>query len=610
MKKGKILVAAAMSLAATAALASCGGSKGPVKFKGDSLSVCLASTPDHVDPALNSAVDGASYAVHLFGNLVRYQPNADGKLELAPDLAKALPTAVKEGDLTTYTFTLRDGIKFSDGTDIKASDVVKSWNRAASYSADIEGGYEGLDADYGYMFDVIDGYSTLADKADAKTLTTSDVFALNVVADDEAKTVKVALTTDVPYFFELCAFPAYAVLKDADKLDNEGAWAKDPSKFVGSGAYKLTSYTKDVKMTITKNDKYWDAANVKQDTINFVFSDDASAQYAQYKAGKLALIDELDADTVLAKRKSSEYNAIGQLGTYYFCWNINGDTFKNFQFTEIQKQEIRQALSLLIDRKSIVNNVTKLGETPSTGFVGAGISDADGSEFVSHNGVNGDGKGWTKVDQSYVKNTQEAVATLKKYFAYDGKKFTNFPTIDYIFNTGDGHKAIAEAIQAQYANFGITVTVRNQDWAVFLNTRKQGNFATARNGWVADYNDPVTFLDMWTSTSGNNDCQLGKGAAAAYNHYELDLTGITGYNRKITGTWSETYDYVIAQIKSATDKTVRFALMHRAENLLMSTGVIAPIYNYVDNWLQSSNVSGVYASPLGYKYFTWSTIEK
>ena len=603
MKTKKIFFGAAMAVAAVTTLASCGGQSG--------LSVCLASTPDHVDPALNSAVDGASYAVHLFGGLVRYVPAEDGKgVKLAADLAKELPKAVKEGDKVSYTFTLKDGIKFSDGTAIEPSDFVKSWNRAASYTPGDESPEGALDADYNYMFEVIDGYSSLSEKDEAGTLKADDYKNfLNVTADDDANTLKVVLPVDVPYFYELCAFPAYMVLKDADKLPSDGSWAKDPKGFVASGAYKLKSYEKDVKMVIEKNPTYWDAANVTMDTINFVFSDDTSAMLAQYNAGELQLIDDLDAETVAAKQKANDYHAIGQLGTYYISWNINGDTFKNTSIAnnEAAKAEVRNAISLLIDRKTIVTNVTKLGQTPSTGFVGAGLSDPAGGEFVDHNGVNGDGKGYVGDANKYEDNKAAAITTLKKYFTYDEatKKFTNFPTIDYLYNTNSGHQAVAEAIQAQFKELGITVTAKNQDWAQFLNTRKQGDYSVARNGWLADYNDPISFLDLWLTSSGNNDCKFGTGTHATYSGYEIDLTGIGSYG-KLTGTWADTYDKTIAAIKAETNTENRYKLMHKAETLLMSTGCIAPIYNYVDNWLQSEKLTNVYASPLGFKYFTWA----
>lgn len=605
MKQKKIFLGAALASLAALSLASCGASN-------SDLSVCLASTPDQVDPALNSAVDGASYAVHLFGGLVRYVPGTNGSLKLEADLAESLPTAqsVGEDGKVQYTFKLREGIKFSDGTEIKASDVVKSWNRAASYTPDDNSPDGATDADYNYMFEIIDGYTSLAEKAEAGTLTAADYKNfLNVVADDDARTVKVTLVTDVPYFFELCAFPAYMVLKNADTLDSKGSWAKDPSKFVGSGAYKLSSFTKDVSLVVEKADTYWDAANVKQEKINFVFSDDTSATLAQYNTGSLALIDDIDSETIAAKKNDADYHVQGQLGTYYVCWNVNSNMFNDVLGTNEQaKQDVRNAISLLIDRQDIIDNVAMGGQTVSTGFVGSGLTDPAGGEFVDHNGPNEDGKGWTGADNTYDENVATAIATLRNYFDYDEttKKFTNFPTIKYILNTNAGHQAIAEKLKATFNNYGINMTIDNSDWASFLQTRKQGNFDVARNGWLADYNDPISFLDLWTSNSGNNDCQLGKGDAEDFDFYSIDCSTIDGYS-ELSGTWSETYDTLISSIKKESSTEKRYKLMHKAETLLMSTGCITPIYNYVDNWLQNTKLTDVYVSPLGYKYFTWAS---
>ncbi len=603
MKATKILTCGVMSFVATVALVSCNKDE---KSMLEELKVCLASTPDKVDPALNTTVDGGTYDAHLFAGLVRYVPGKDGSLELAADLAESLPTPTIASDgKATYTFELRDGIKFSNGDDIVAQDVVDSWNRAASYSV---GTVEGLDADYGYMFEVIDGYNSMNEKSEAGTLKAGDEKSfLNVKADGTDKVV-VTTTLEYPYFYELCAFPAYAVVHDAWNLDKDGAWAIDPSKCVSSGAYKLTSFERDVQMVVEKNENYWDTDNVTTKKIDFVFSDDESATLGQYMTGSLSLIDTLAKDTVAEYKDKADYHVMGQLGTYYVCFNINASTFNGL--TQAQGENLRKGLSLLINRKYICDTVTGEGQTPSTGFVGAGLTDPQGGEFVDHNGDNEDGSGWTGNANDYTSNVAKAIEYIKAAgYTYDDttKKFSGVPTINYSVNTGTGHESIAAAIKAQFAEYGITVTVNTMDWANFVTTRKQGNYDAARNGWLADYNDPISFLDMWITESGNNDCQLGKDAAASYT-YTIDLSGIGKYS-KLTGTWAQTYDVLIGYIKKEQDKDTRYKLMHKAETLLMSTGVIAPIYNYVDNWLQNTKLGNVYASPLGYKYFAWATLE-
>ena len=159
-------------------------------------------------------------------------------------------------------------------------------------------------------------------------------------------------------------------------------------------------------------------------------------------------------------------------------------------------------------------------------------------------------------------------------FAACGKveEENNTPTLTYLYNTSEGHKAIGEYLQGALSAVGINMTLTNQEWNTFLETRKSGDYAVARNGCLADYNDPICFLDMWTSNSGNNDVQYGKGDHATLKMYNLDLTKY-GYDVKVeNGTWAETYDVLIAKIKSCTDNETRYALMHIAEDMLMDTG--------------------------------------
>ena len=154
------------------------------------------------------------------------------------------------------------------------------------------------------------------------------------------------------------------------------------------------------------------------------------------------------------------------------------------------------------------------------------------------------------------------------------------------------------------------MNLENQEWATFLETRKKGDYSVARNGWLGDYNDPISFLDMWLTNSGNNDVQFGKGANADVKAYSIDLTDL-GYETKVeNGTWAETYDVIVGDIKTCTDTKTRYELMHRAEDLLMSTGCICPIYYYTDIYMIDDSVSGFFSSPLGYKFFMYAKVNK
>ncbi len=274
---------------------------------------------------------------------------------------------------------------------------------------------------------------------------------------------------------------------------------------------------------------------------------------------------------------------------------------------EAANAEIRYAFGLLLDRNYIVESISQAGEKPANTFVADGMADNNGGNFALNS--NG-GEGYFSVDKdAFQANFDEAITILKKYYDYDGTKFTNAPSLTYLYNTNEGHKAIGEYIQSALATVGITMTMENQEWNTFLNTRKEGQYSVARNGWVADYTDPICFLDMWISGSGNNDVQFGKGAHKDLKMYDLDLTSF-GLDIKVEdGTWAETYDVLIAEIKKCSDMEKRFAMMHVAEDMLMATGCLTPIYYYTDLYMINDKVDGFYSIPLGYKYFQGTTVD-
>ena len=272
--------------------------------------------------------------------------------------------------------------------------------------------------------------------------------------------------------------------------------------------------------------------------------------------------------------------------------------------------EIRYALALLLDRNYIVEEITQAGQLPASSFVPMGLTDADGSQFYENAGPNADFNGYYNVaKEAFEANYAEAYEILCKYYEVDENgMFVNFPTLTYLYNTSEGHKAIGEYLQSALAAVGITMNLENQEWNTFLNTRKNGDYSIARNGWLADYNDPICFLDMWVTASGNNDVQFGKGGHEALAIYNLDLTSF-GYDIKVeNGTWAETYDVLISTIKSCTDSEKRFGMMHVAEDMLMASGCLNPIYYYTDLYMLDSSVEGFYSIPLGYKYFQNVTV--
>ena len=276
----------------------------------------------------------------------------------------------------------------------------------------------------------------------------------------------------------------------------------------------------------------------------------------------------------------------------------------------LAEAEIRRAIGLLFDRNYIVEEIGQAGQVPASSFVAMGMTDKDGSQFYQNAGSSDAFDGFYDVSkEAYEKNFAEAYEILKKYYEVDENgMFTNFPTLTYLYNTGEGHKAVGEYLASALQSVGITMQLENQEWNTFLNTRKDGDYSIARNGWLADYNDPICFLDMWTTASGNNDVQFGKGAHADVARYSLDLTPF-GYDLKVeNGTWAETYDELIAAIKTCTDHDARYDMMHIAEDMLMDTGAIVPLYFYTDIFMLDDSVQGFYSNPLGYKYFHKTTV--
>ena len=429
----------------------------------DVLKINLASEPAKVDPALNSSVDGACLAVNMFEGLYTYDANGD----LQPALAEN--TEVSEDGLT-YTFTLRDGLKWSDGTDLTAKDFEYAWKRAAAPETG---------ADYGYMFDAI---ATTADGA------------LDVTASEDGKTLTVNLVAPCAYFLDLAAFPAYlpvpqAQVEAAEGWEtNPGAWAAEAG-FVTNGAYTMTAWTHEESIVLTKNDNYYRADEVTIPEIDLMLSADDTAILSAYNAGNLDF-----ADTVPTNE-------------------INSPIFDGK--TVDQAIAMRKAFAILIDRPYIVETVGQTGQKVATSYIPAGMADGNGGVFkengAAYNFPVGDGYYPEDVADNAI---DEAIALLE-YAGYEfddnGMLSADTPIkITYLTNDGTGHIGVAQIMQQDFAEIGIQMEIDTREWNVFLDERKQGNFDFAREGWLADFNDPINMLEMWTTDSGNNDCQFGR----------------------------------------------------------------------------------------------------
>ena len=394
-----------------------------VNGKTDNLNVCLASEPDTLDPALNSAVDGATMITHLFSGLAKWA-EVDGKLTIVADAAKELVKGVTNADGTvTYTYTLRDGLKWSNGDELKASDFVNAWNRAASPA---------LSADYGYMFEVVDGYAKMWETRDTgKKDENGEAILefvnpdakLNAVADDAKKTITITISNAISYWDELLAFPTYFPVHSS--AYNNEKWATEPNTYICNGAYVIDTWTHDSVITLKKNDKFIDKASITMEKINCYLSDDANNMLANFKKGDWLLIDDVPTNEIATLKKDypNEFVIAGQIGTYYVCWNVNADLLPGSSLKGVEKekaqQEIRNAIGLLYDRNYIVEKVTQGGQLPASSFVAMGMTDADGNEFYKNaNKAAGNSfVGYFDTSASaYSANVEKAVEVLKKYY--------------------------------------------------------------------------------------------------------------------------------------------------------------------------------------------------
>jgi ABC-type oligopeptide transport system substrate-binding subunit len=357
------------------------------------LNVCLASEPDTIDPALNSAVDGATLVSHLFAGLAKWAQDDNGNLVIVADCAKELVEPVVNADGTvTYTYTLRDGLKWSDGKELKASDFEFAWKRAANPETA---------ADYGYMFDVVKGYED---------------NALAVTADDAAKTITVTLNNSVAYWNELLAFPTYFPVR-SDVVADE-AWATKPETYISNGAYTMKAWAHDSLITLEKNANYIDADKVTMPTLNFYLSDDANNMLANFKKGDWLMIDDVPTNEIATLKKDypTEFVVAGQLGTYYTCFNVNADLGLE---TEEQRAEVRKAIALLLDRNYICESVAQGGQVPASSFVAMGLTDSNGKEFYQNAGdeaANGYIGYFDVSPEAFEGNCEKAVEILQKYY--------------------------------------------------------------------------------------------------------------------------------------------------------------------------------------------------
>ena len=553
--------------AAALGLAACGGSKsGSTATSGSTagstaggvntagFTVQYGSNPETLDPALNSAIDGANTIITIFEPLLLINENN----EVVGGQAESWETSE---DGLTWTFTMRDGLKWSDGTDLNAKDFEYSFKRmvdpntAAPYAETCLGMIDGFEEAAG--FPDADGNPTAEPNPDA----------LNVKASDDGKTLTIVLSYPCSYFDKMAAFATMSPVQQATVEANGDAWCTSPDTFVSNGPYMITDWTPSERIVLSKNPNYvggWDSSKIVSDTITLLLLEDSSASFAAYNSGEAVLIKDVPTDEIPSLTKAEDggdFYVDTILGTYYVSLNLQRDAF--------QDAKVRKALSLAIDRDYVANTIMQGTYSAADSIVGPGIVDESG--YFHDNG------NAPYISADYEANLAEAKKLLEEAGYPNGE---GYPTIEYSTNDAGYHVPLAEYLQQAWGDLGITLSISKQEWSSFTAARRAGEYDVARNGWVMDYNDPSNMLDLFCSGNGNND---GK-----YSNPDFDAA---------------------IDASRVADSAEHFAQLHKAEDILMEDMGCLPIAYYNDYWLQSPTLKGTWHSPYGYWYLQYGYIE-
>lgn len=532
------LVSALICILMTMSLfAGCGG--GSVNSANQVLTYNLGAEPETIDPALNQAVDGGNVITACFEGLTRL----DEKNSPVPGVAEKWDVS-KDG--LTYTFHLRKNAKWSDGQSVTAKDFDYAWKRALN-----------PDTEAAYAYQLF--YIKNAENYYGKKAAEGDI-GIKVVDD---YTFVVTLVAPTPYFLELCAFATYMPVRK-DIVDKEPkTWATKPETYIGNGPFRMTSYKMKDALEFEKNPNYWNAKTIKLSKMTWVIVVEASSYVVSFEKGEIDLIESPPAADIQRLTEKGLFKIEPYIGTYAVCFNTQKAPFNDAR--------VRRAFNLAIDRQPIIDAVLKAGQKPAIAFVPFGVSDAKPGEDFRTKGGN------------YFKPEGD-LAEAKKLLADAGyPDGVGFPKVTYLYNTSQAHKKIGEALQDMWKKkLGVDVQLQNQDWAVFQKNRQDGNYDFARYGWIGDYMDPMTFLDLWMKGSGNNDCKFDNSE----------------------------YDSYLNKAKVEPDSVKRMEYMHKAEDILMKEMPLAPLYFYVSTICEQPYVKGIHKTPLGTIYFDHGYIDE
>jgi len=498
-----------------------------------------SSEPGSLDPALAQGTHESFPLNHLCAGITRV--SAEGKVENA--LADNID--VSEDGLT-YTVTLKKDLKWSDGNPITAADFEFSWKRVLDPATGSK---------YAYQLYYIKGaqaYNEGSGKAE-------DVA---VKALDDL-TIEIVLENPTAYFDSVLAFYTYYPVEKA-LVEKNPDWAKDPSTYVSSGAFKLTAWEHNARISMDKNPNFYDADNVKIDGIDFDILEDQNTAWQKFVSGEYNMIPDLPVEQVAALKEANDSQLIigDDLGTYYYNLNPAVKPLNNIK--------VRKALSMAIDRTIITDNIARGGQVPATGLVPGGLNDDTGKDFTES------GKSLNLVTT----DVEKAKQLMEEGLQEEGMTAADV-NLTILYNTLESHKAIAEVIQQMWnQNLGINVNLENVEFQVKLDREKAKDYEISRASWIGDYEDPMTFIDMFVTGGTQNDVN--------YSNPE--------------------YDRLVAEAKASIDQKLRMDNMKKAEQLLLEDAAIIPIYFYTRPYVVKPNVTGIYKNITQYPNVTYSTI--
>ncbi len=493
--------------------------------------------PQGLDPHIATGVPEHHIIQALFEGLVYKDPNS---LEVEPGVAESWQISE---DGKVYTFNLRKDAKWSNGDSVTAEDFRWSWWRALQPE---------LGNQYVFMYFPIRN----AEKYFNQEITEFSDVGVKAIDD---YTLQVELTNPTPYFLQLLdhysTFPVHRPTIESHGEPDESytRWTR-PGNLVGNGAFVLDDWKLNKHIIVLKNENYWDAERVELNQIKFYPIDKVTIEERMFRAGQLHVTNDtsLDRTQYYLENNPEAMKIAPYVGTYFY--RINN------QVEHLSDVRVRKALAMTIDRDTIMNTILNGIFTAAYSITPPGILGYQPPKLFEY-------------------NPEEARRLLAQAGYPDGE---GFPEFELQYNTNEQHKNIAVAIQQMWKKeLNIDIRLQNKDWKVYLDAEATGDFEISRAGWIGDYVDPNTFLDMWVGGSGLNR----------------------------TGWSSEEYDdLVLRQAPEAKTREERFKAFYDAEALMMADMPFIPIYTYSSKKYLHPSVQGVPGNVMDYYNFRYISL--